>query len=136
MSTRPPSAVIAPVIHPPLIRRWPRTMRKFVIPERLGGGHGDPSADRTPRARTRNVYQVLYMTKAAAKIGASVETETSISPTRPGYATWRRRRRRPLVVLLRLSSAAVQDLLLEMLSDPLRRRAAGLSRENRAANER
>ena len=33
---------------------------------------------------TRNVSQVLWVAKAAANSGASVETEPSISPTRPG----------------------------------------------------
>ena len=43
---------------------------------------------------TRNVCHVLWVAKAAAKIGASVEIEPSISPVRPGCTYCRTNDRR------------------------------------------
>ena len=50
-----------------------------------------PTEAATP---TRKVAQVFPVAKAAANSGASVETEPSMSPTRPGWMTCSRKRRR------------------------------------------
>ena len=42
---------------------------------------------------TRNAFHELWVAKAAANTGARVETEPSISPTRPGWMTCRTKRR-------------------------------------------
>ena len=55
---------------------------------------------------TRKVSQVLWVAKAAANSGASVETEPSISPARPGCTYCSRNIRRAVS-----SSAARSDLV-------------------------
>ena len=48
----------------------------------------DPTTGRAPTeaaSPTRKVFQLSWVANAAAKRGANVETEPSISPARPGW---------------------------------------------------
>ena len=61
---------------------------------------------------TRKAFQELWVAKAAAKTGASVDTEPSIRPTRPGWMICRTNRRRSFSASAPRAEV-VEDLLLE-----------------------
>ena len=75
-------------------RRGRRACRRPTAPRR------SPSRCRRrprPRGRRRKAFHELWVAKAAANTGASVETEPSIRPTRPGWMICRMNRRRSLL---------------------------------------
>ena len=96
----PPTAVIAPQISPrthgcPRPVRLPSSESASANPMLMPA----PSEAAMP---TRKASQLLRVAKAAAKTGASVETEPSIKPARPGctICSTNSRRRASLFVCL------------------------------------
>src|ERR1700722_11277663 len=97
----PPKVVIKPQTPPriqgrPLPLRTPSSERASANPILIPA----PSEAAIP---TRNAIRELWVAKAAAKTGANVDTDPSISPARPGWTIWRTK-------TLRFNSASNLDL--------------------------
>ena len=71
-----------------------------VVGERLGEAHADARAD-GGRQADQERFPGIWVAKAAANSGASVETEPSIRPARPGCTTCKTNSRRTAVLPLR-----------------------------------
>jgi len=83
----PPTKVMNPVISP-LLPGWPRPVS---LPSSLMASEkailiAAPTDAETP---TKKATLGLLVAKAAAKIGANVDTDPSISPRSPGWTVWR-----------------------------------------------
>ncbi len=63
--------------------RMPAPRQAPVIGKRLGKSHADARTSRGGQAHQK-ASSCVVVAKAAAKTGASVETEPSISPAKPG----------------------------------------------------
>src|SRR2546426_12841521 len=89
----PPAKVISPQTPPrsggrPRPVRLPSSLRAPATPIEI-------PAPTLAAAPTRNASDELWVAKAAANSGASVETELSISPASRGWMIWRTNSRRP-----------------------------------------
>ena len=88
----PPSAVIRPQTRP-RIQGWPRPVRLPSSESASAKPMLMPAPTEAARP-TRNASQLLWVAKAAANTGASVETDPSIRPARPGCTICSTNRRR------------------------------------------
>ena len=90
---------------------------------------------------TTNAFHELWVANAAANTGASVDTDPSIRPTKPGWMTWRMNRRRSFSSSLRLAAGVrisssrpggdliVLLLLLGEIAQELAGRSVGRARQ-------
>ena len=120
----PPSVVISPVIAPRTIGA-PRPVR-LPLSDSASANAIEMPAPSDAAIPTRNAFHDWPVAKAAANTGASVDTEPSISPARPGWIT--RSTNMPALHLVLFGAHVGRQVLLDQLAGNVLVRHLGLGK--------